>query len=176
MKKKLLAIISLAVFFPLFAGASFGPIATTGDISNLQTQLNNLSDELSQLKNTISTSMVFGATNATQPIAGTNYYLAGSGVSATASSIVLNSLTITQTGVPITSAMLSSNFYVTLEPGQNARQEIASCTGVTQNSNGSATLTNCSRGLLPFPPYTASSSYAFPHGGTTHFLEPSAAL
>lgn len=167
MKKKLLALtLALSVFFPLLANASFGPIATTGDVKNLQSQLDTLSSELSALQNTVSTSAVFGVAS-TQPIAGTNYALAGSGVSGSATNIVLTSLTIPQTGVQITSAMLSSNFYITLEPGSSARQEIASCTGVTQNANGTATLTNCSRGLLPFPPYTASSTYSFPHGGGT---------
>ena len=173
MKKRLIAsLLSLSVIILLganYASASFGPIATSGDIANVQTQLNNLSSELAALKNTVGSNFVFGANN-TQPIAGTNYSLAGSGVSASAGSIVLTSFTITQTNVPITASMLSKNFYITLEPGNNARQEIASCTGVTQNSNGTATLTNCSRGLLPFPPYTASSSYAFPHGGGTTLI------
>lgn len=173
MKKRLIAfLLSLSVIIlsgAQAASASFGPIATTGDIANVQTQLNNLSSELAAIKNTAASNFVFGANN-TQPIAGTNYSLAGSGVSATAGSIVLTSFTITQTGVPITSSMLSTNFYITLEPGNTARQEIAACTGVMQNSNGTATLTGCSRGLLPFLPYTASSSYAFPHGGGTTLI------
>lgn len=170
MKKRIIApILSISILllsaFP--ALASWGPIATTGDLTNLQNQLLDLQSELTNIQRTISQNQVFGSTNATQPIAGTNYALAGSGVSASASSIVLTSFTITQTGALITSAMLSSNFYVTLEPGNSAKQEVVACTGDTQNANGTATLTGCSRGMLPFSPYTASSSYAFTHGGGT---------
>lgn len=111
-------------------------------------------------------SPVLGA-DATNPIAGTNYYLAGSGVSASASSITLTSLTIPQTGHAITDSELSDTFYITIEPGSRTRQEVASCTTVTQNAGGTATLSGCSRGLLPFTPFTASTTYQFAHGGGT---------
>lgn len=110
----------------------------------------------------------FGAV--VQNIAGTTYNLSGSGVTAAATSIGLQSLTIPQTGKLITSSDLSSTFYVTLEPGSRASQEIVSCTGVTQNANLTATLTGCTRGLLPFSPYTASSTYAFSHAGGTGLI------
>lgn len=101
----------------------------------------------------------------TAPIAGTTYNLAGSGVSAIDTSISLQSLTITQTGYKLQPTDLSATFYVTLEPGNNKKQEIVSCTGMVQNGNGSATLTPCQRGRLPFGDYSASSTYAFPHAG-----------
>jgi len=62
---------------------------------------------------------------------------------------------------------MSSIFYLTVEPGNRTKQEIVSCTTVTQNANNTATLSGCSRGLLPITPYTASSTYAFAHGGGT---------
>lgn len=104
----------------------------------------------------------------TQPVAGFNYYLAGSGVTGSNGSITLQSLTIPQTGYLLQDSDFSNTFYITLEPGNAKKQEIAGCTTVTQNANGTATLSGCSRGLLPFSPYTASSTYAFTHaGGTT---------
>jgi len=104
-------------------------------------------------------------------ISGTVYTLSGSGVSAAATSIGLVSLTIPQTSREIADSDLSSTFYITLEPGSRTRQEVVSCTTVTQSgSNDTATLSGCSRGLLPFSPYTASSTYAFAHGGGTSLV------
>lgn len=102
----------------------------------------------------------------TRLFAGFPYYLAGSGVSSSATSITLTSLTIPQTGQKILDSDLDSTFYITLEPGSRERQELVSCTTVTQNSsNGTATLSGCSRGLAPIQPYTASTTLAFAHSG-----------
>lgn len=103
----------------------------------------------------------------TQPVAGFNYYLAGAGVNASASSITFQSLTIPQTGYKLQDSDFSDTFYITFEPGNSKKQEIIACTVVTQNVGGTATVSGCSRGMLPFTPFTASSTYAFPHGGST---------
>ncbi len=110
------------------------------------------------------------AGSAVQPIAGQTYNLAGSGISSSAASFTLTSFTITQTGQKIQQADMSSTFYVTFEPGNKTRQEIASCTTVVQNSGGTATLSGCTRGLAPISPYTASSTLQFAHGGGTAVL------
>jgi peptidoglycan hydrolase-like protein with peptidoglycan-binding domain len=107
------------------------------------------------------------AADATNPVAGVNYFLSGSGASAAATSFTLTSLTIPQSGYLLQDSDFSTTFYVTFEPGNRSRQEIASCTTVTQNAAGTATLSGCLRGLLPFSPYNASTTYAFPHGGGT---------
>lgn len=107
---------------------------------------------------------------ATLPIAGVTYSLAGSGTTASATSITLSSLTIPQTGYELVDSDFSDTFYVTLEPGNPKRQEIISCTTVVQNANNSATLSGCSRGLTPFTPFTASTTYAFSHGGGTSVI------
>lgn len=99
------------------------------------------------------------------PIAGQTYSLAGAGISSSDTSIILTSFTITQTGQKITDADVSDTFYITLEPGSRARQELVSCTTVTQNANDTATLSGCTRGLSPITPYTASSSLRFAHAG-----------
>jgi len=107
---------------------------------------------------------------ATLPIAGATYNLAGSGVTGSATSITLQSLTVPQTGRKLVDSEFSSTFYITLEPGNTRRQEIASCTTVTQNANDTATLSGCIRGLLPFTPFTASTTYQFAHGGGTQVI------
>lgn len=107
---------------------------------------------------------------ATLPVAGQTYYIAGSGVTAAATSITLQSLTIPQTGYELLDADFSDTFYITLEPGNTKKQEIVSCTTVVQNANNTATVSGCSRGLLPYSPFTASSSYAFAHGGGTQVI------
>jgi len=108
---------------------------------------------------------------ATLPVAGQTYTLAGSGVTASnTSSITLSSLTIPQTGYELQDSDFSPTFYITFEPGSTKRQEIASCTTVVQNANNTATLSGCSRGLLPFSPFTASTTYAFSHAGGTSVI------
>jgi hypothetical protein len=63
---------------------------------------------------------------ATLPIAGQTYTLAGSGVSAAATSITLSSFTLPQTGYKILDADISAIFYLTLEPGNRTKQEVIS--------------------------------------------------
>lgn len=101
----------------------------------------------------------------TLPIAGSTYTLSGAGVTSSATSITLTSLTLPQNGYKIADGDLSDTFYLTLEPGNRSRQEIVSCTTVTQNANNTATLSGCVRGLSPVSPYTASSSLQFSHAG-----------
>ena len=105
----------------------------------------------------------------TQPFAGTTYNLAGSGISSSATTVTLKSLTIPQTGQKIQDSDLSDTFYITLEPGNKTRQEIVSCTTVTQNAN-SVDLTGCFRGLSPITPYTASTTLQFSHAGGSQVI------
>jgi hypothetical protein len=99
------------------------------------------------------------------PVAGTTYYLAGTGMSSSATSFTLTSFTITQNGKKIQDADMSETFYFTIEPGSRTRQEIVECTTVTQNANDTATISGCSRGMAPVTPYTASSTLQFAHAG-----------
>lgn len=98
-------------------------------------------------------------------VGGQNYYLYGGGVGSSDTSI-----TLTEFDVPISGANLTmSNFgdigYVTIEPGSTSRQEFVSFTGITQNADGTATLTGVTRGLMPISPYTASSTFQKAHPG-----------
>ena len=110
----------------------------------------------------------FGA--AEQFVGGSTYTLAGSGVSSSATSFTLTSLTIPQNGYKLQDSDFSTTFFVTLEPGNRSRQEFVSCTTVTQNAAGTATLSGCTRGLSPITPYTASSSLQFAHAGGTQVI------
>ena len=103
--------------------------------------------------------------DAVTPIAGQTYTLAGSGISSTDTSFTLTSFTITQNGYKIQDSDMSDTFYITLEPGSRARQEIISCTTVVQNADNTATISGCVRGLSPVTPYSASSTLQFAHSG-----------
>lgn len=99
------------------------------------------------------------------PVAGMTYYLSGTGISSSATTFSVTSLTITQNGKKIQDTDLSDIFYITLEPGSRARQEVISCTTVVQNADNTATFSGCTRGLSPVTPYTASTSLQFAHAG-----------
>lgn len=96
------------------------------------------------------------------------FRLAGSGVGATDTSITLQGFQ-TPDGTNITSGLLGTTNYGTLEPG-TSREEVISFTGVTQNVNGTATLTGVTRGLQFTTPYTASSPLRKAHAGSTIFI------
>ena len=101
---------------------------------------------------------------------GQTYTLAGTGISSSASSFTLTSFTITQNGKKIQDEDMADTFYGTFEPGSRSRQEFFSCTTVAQNSDGTALISGCSRGLSPITPYTASTSLQFAHGGGTSVI------
>lgn len=94
-------------------------------------------------------------------------YLYGGGISSSDTSIKLTAL-VTPNGTAITTAQLvasvSNVFYATVEPSTNKKETI-SCTGVTQNGDGTALITGCTRGLQFTYPYTASSTLAIGHSG-----------
>lgn len=96
--------------------------------------------------------------------------LSGSGITSSATSIGVVSMTLQQTGQALSMSDFGTIGYITLEPGVSSRQEFASFTGITQNSNGSAVLTGVTRGLAPVFPYTASSTFRFSHGGGTKLI------
>lgn len=103
------------------------------------------------------------------PIQSTQFYLAGSGVTNVQNTITLQSFT-TPDGRAITTAMTGGILYGVLDPNSPSKIENTSCTGVTQNSNGTATLTGCLRGLDFIYPYAASSTLAYSHSGGAYFI------
>jgi len=94
-----------------------------------------------------------------------SYSLTGNGVSASATSVTVADFTLPD-NTAITMTMFGDTGYGTFEPG-TAREENFSFTGVTNNGNGTSTLTGVTRGLRFVAPYTADSGLAKGHGGNT---------
>ena len=90
--------------------------------------------------------------------------LAGSGVTATATTIVLKSFKLPDGTTNITVSNFGAIGFGTLEPG-TTREEVISFTGVTQNGDGTADLTGVTRGLAFVAPYTTLSSNKKSHSG-----------
>ena len=111
------------------------------------------------------TQAMFGAV---YPVGGTTYYLSGSGVTASATSIQLTSLK-TPDGRNLTMSMFGTIGYGALEPGSSKLEDVT-FTGITQNANGTATLTGVTRGNDFVTPYAASTTLAKAHAGGVPFI------
>lgn len=72
-------------------------------------------------------------------------------------------------GIPITSSQIGSVGFGTIEPGNGGQEESVEFTGVTQNANGSATLTGVSDCGM-FTPYTLTSGLTKSHAGASTFV------
>lgn len=97
-----------------------------------------------------------------------NFALAGAGAIAGATSLVLKSFE-TIDGVPLAMTDFGAVGYATLEPGNGTQEEQISFTGVTQNTNGTATLTGI-KTVLFLSPYTKTSGLAKTHSGSSVFV------
>lgn len=96
------------------------------------------------------------------------FQIAGSGISSSATSLNLVSFKIIKPNGStrdITMADFGDLGLMVLEPGVARKEETISFTGVTQNGDGSATLTGVTRGITPFSPYGADPSYTSSHSG-----------
>lgn len=91
--------------------------------------------------------------------------LAGAGATISDTSIVLASFQ-TIDGVNLAMTDFGSIGYMTLEPNSGTQEEQISFTGITQNANGTATLTGVST-VLFISPYTETSGLAKTHAGGT---------
>lgn len=100
-----------------------------------------------------------------------NLTLAGSGVTATATSVTVSSFKhLAAVGSSnVVTADLGDVCYATFEPG-TAREELVSFTGVTQNSDGTATLTGVTRNLKPYSPYDQYSATGLAHAGGSYLV------
>lgn len=102
------------------------------------------------------------------PTGGTTYRLQSS-VATTDTSITLSSFK-NRSDIPLTMTLLATDvIYGTLSP-QTSRSEFISCTGITQNANGTATLTTCTRGLSDIGASTASTTLRKSHPGQSVFI------
>lgn len=107
---------------------------------------------------------------AQNPVGGKTYFLSGSGVSASQTTIPLTNFDIAGGTQNLVMTDFGSLGCGTIEPGHATRQEFISFTGVTQNSDGSATLTGVQRGLSPIPNYAASTTLQDAHTGGSQFV------
>lgn len=90
--------------------------------------------------------------------------LSGSGVTSTATTIVLKSLKLPDGTTNIAMSDFGDIGFATLEPG-TTREEQISFTGITQNGSGTADLTGVTRGLRFVAPYDEVSANKFAHSG-----------
>ncbi len=100
---------------------------------------------------------------------GQTYNLSGS-ISSTATSITLSSFLLPVTLEEITMSLLNTDIvYATIAP-KTTSSEFISFTGITQNANGTATLTGVVRGLNKTYPFTSDASFKLPHSGQSQFI------
>jgi len=129
-------------------------LALSGFFANIAERFDPTSEDLGRTSNAV---------------AGKTYTLYGGGISSSDTSIVLTSFKIPVSDVPYSMGNfgdgVNAKGYLTIEPGSATKQEFISFTGLTQNSDGTATLTGVSRGLAPVYPYTASTTYQKAHPG-----------
>lgn len=103
------------------------------------------------------------------PTGGSTYHLNAS-ISSTQTTISLSSFLEPISSTPYTMALINSDIaYGTIQP-QSSNSEFISFTGITQNSDGTATLTGVTRGLARSYPFTASSTFQLPHAGQSIFI------
>lgn len=104
-----------------------------------------------------------------RPFGAGTYQLAAS-IGSTDTTILLSSFLEPVTSTPYTMVLLDSDIaYATIAP-KTTSAEFISFTGITQNANGTATLTGVTRGLAKKYPFTASASYRLPHSGQSQFI------
>lgn len=96
------------------------------------------------------------------------FSLAGSGAIAGATTITLKSFQ-TIDGVNLAMTDFGAIGFGTLQPGEGTSEEQISFTGVTQNANGTATLTGIGS-VLFLSPYTVTSGLSKTHAGSTTFI------
>ncbi len=95
--------------------------------------------------------------------------ITGAGAVSGATTILLTSLVQIDGTTPLTMADFGAIGYGTLEPGSGTLEEQISFTGITQNANGTATLTGV-KTVLTVSPYTETSGLAQTHAGNTTFV------
>lgn len=103
------------------------------------------------------------------PVGGQTYYLAGAGVTTSQTTVQLTSFK-TADGTLLTMSNFGTIGYGTLESQTPAKVEFISFTGVTQNANGTATLTGVVRGVGFVYPYASTLSLEHSHAGGASFI------
>jgi hypothetical protein len=104
-----------------------------------------------------------------QTTGGTTYRL-GASIGSTDTTIILSSFYEPISNTPYTMALIGSSIcYGTVAP-QSTQSEFISFTGITQNADGTATLTGVVRGIGRSTPYASSATFQLPHAGQSIFI------
>ena len=107
-------------------------------------------------------------TTVSYPVQLQNFSLSGAGSSIGDTSLNVKSFKDIN-GVNLVIANFGSVGYGTIEPGNGIQEEQISFTGITQNSDGTATLTGVKHVLFKTP-FTESSGMTITHPGSTTFV------
>ncbi len=97
------------------------------------------------------------------------YYISGAGVVAGATSFTLRSMKDIDGNTLTMSAVFGTKGFGTIEPGNGTQEEQISFTGLTNNANGTVTLTGVSSVTFVYP-YTETSGLAKTHPGSATFV------
>jgi len=158
---KAVVAVSLAI------GSWFSPqIPVALDVSNVDPSIEHdrVANRVAQLESQVEK---LGAYNPT----GAGTYRLKTSIGTTNTTIALSSFKEPVSEIPYTMTYLNTSIaYGTLDPVNSSRSEFISFTGITQNADGSATLTGVTRGLARSYPYTASSTLRQAHGGQSIFI------
>jgi hypothetical protein len=158
---KAVVAVSLAI------GSWFSPqIPVALDVSNVDPSIEHdrVANRVAQLESQVEK---LGAYNPT----GAGTYRLKTSIGTTNTTIALSSFKEPVSEIPYTMTYLNTSIaYGTLDPVNSSRSEFISFTGITQNADGSATLTGVTRGLSRSYPYTASSTLRQAHGGQSIFI------
>lgn len=103
------------------------------------------------------------------PAGGQIYTLSGS-ISSTANSFTLASFLEPVTNTPYTMALLNTQIAFGTFGPKTTSSEFISFSGITQNINGTATITGVTRGLAKKYPFTNDVAFQLPHSGQTPFI------
>jgi len=163
---KIITKIILTVIIGACLGSLIGHIQNTFNENGRQ--IEHLSKKVNQLEGElVDNDLILGSTNF---VGGGAYRLSGSGISASATSVELQSFQIPVSGEELSMSDFGSIGYATVEPG-TSKKEFISFTGVSQSaSSDKCTLTGVTRGLQFTSPYTASSSLAQAHSGGSKLI------
>jgi len=143
------------------------PVNTPTTAEEFQVKINDLSNQIALLTEQLNKQEQLGA----GVVQAQKFKLSGSGISATAVTIGLQSFKFADNATNIAIADFQGGVgYGTLEPG-TSREEQVQFTGVTQNADGTASLTTVTRGLtFSGADCTTSSTLGKAHAGGTIFI------
>jgi len=157
-----LTTIAKVISIPLVSILTFAGYDVSSSVP-LQQKIDNVASKVA----TLDSNVKLGAYN----WSGGGTYRLQSSIGTTDTTIKLSSFKEPISNTLYTMSYLNTSVaYGTLDPQQPTRSEFISFTGITQNADGTATLTGVTRGLSKSYPYTTSSTYKQTHSGQSIFI------